>query len=299
MISLKGSENPDEVEAASSEDDVEEEEDQMQEESSSDDENASFHTANGTMISLKDSEVEVASSEDEEVEDEEDQRQEESSSDGDDSASDVPDDEMESGDNGDDEKDVEEKSGWADAMAKVLGMQGKAAEPNKPLLLSKAKKDGEKAAVDKGDTDQNGAPAKSSRMRREEKKERDTACRSKPDTVRDRARERRLAKLATRGVVQLFNAVREQQKSIKSQLDVAGKSTVKRDKVFKSIDKEGFLEVLSGNKRRLENAKEKTVKVPKTEVKEEDESSWKILRDDFMMGAKMKDWDKEGSDDNE
>ena len=138
-------------------------------------------------------------------------------------------------------------------------------------------------------------------MRRELKRERDAACRSKPDTVRDRARERRLAKVATRGVVQLFNAVREQQKSIKSQLDVAGKSTVKRDKVFKSIDKEGFLEVLSGNKRRLENAKEKAVKVPKTEVKEEDEddkSSWKILRDDFMMGAKMKDWDKD-SDDNE
>ena len=140
-------------------------------------------------------------------------------------------------------------------------------------------------------------------MRREEKKERDTACRSKPDTVRDRARERRLAKVATRGVVQLFNAVREQQKSIKSQLDVAGKSTVKRDKVFKSIDKEGFLEVLSGNKRRLEKSVGRgsvAVKVPKTEIKEEeDESSWKILRDDFMMGAKMKDWDKEGSDDNE
>ena len=108
MISLKGSELPDEVEAASSEDELEEEED--------DDE----------------------------------QRQEESSSD-DDSASDVPDDEMESGDNDDDdeEEDGEEKSGWADAMAKVLGM-GKAAEPNKPLLLSKAKKDGEKAV---GDTD--------------------------------------------------------------------------------------------------------------------------------------------------
>ena len=109
MISLKGSELPDEVEAASSEDELEEGED-----------------------------------------DDDEQRQEESSSD-DDSASDVPDDEMESGDNDDDdeEEDGEEKSGWADAMAKVLGM-GKAAEPNKPLLLSKAKKDGEKAV---GDTD--------------------------------------------------------------------------------------------------------------------------------------------------
>ncbi len=24
--------------------------------------------------------------------------------------------------------------------------------------------------------------------------------------------------------------------------------------------------------------------------------SWNILRDDFMMGSKMKDWDKEGTD---
>ena len=139
-------------------------------------------------------------------------------------------------------------------------------------------------------------------MRRELKRERDAACRSKPDAVRDRAKERRLAKVATRGVVQLFNAVREQQKSIKSQLDIAGKSTVKRDKVFKSIDKEGFLDVLSGNKRRFEKSGEKesaAAKVPKTEIKqEEDESSWKILRDDFMMGAKMKDWDKD-SDENE
>ena len=151
--------------------------------------------------------------------------------------------------------------------------------------------------------DQNRTTSTSTRMRRELKREKDSACRSKPDAVRDRASERRLAKVATRGVVQLFNAVREQQKSIKSQLDVAGKSTVKRDKVFKSIDKEGFLEVLSGNKRRLDNAEGRgsaAVKVPKTEIKheEEDESSWKILRDDFMMGAKMKDWDKD-SDDNE
>ena len=258
-----------------------------------------------TMISFKESElpdeVEATSSDDDEVEgdDDDDQKQDESSS-GDDSASDVPDDEMESGDdesNGGEEEDGEEKSGWADAMAKVLGM-GKAAEPNKPLLLSKAKKDNEKSA---GDKDKSTSAA-SSRMRRELKRERDAACRSKPDAVRDRARERRLAKVATRGVVQLFNAVREQQKSIKSQLDIAGKSTVKRDKVFKSIDKEGFLEVLSGNKRRLEKSGERdsaTVKVPKTEIKqEEDESSWKILRDDYMMGAKMKDWDKD-SDENE
>ena len=28
----------------------------------------------------------------------------------------------------------------------------------------------------------------------------------------------------------------------------------------------------------------------------ENESTWNVFRDDFMMGAKMKDWDKEDSD---
>ena len=35
---------------------------------------------------------------------------------------------------------------------------------------------------------------------------------------------------------------------------------------------------------------------PKPEKKEKDQK-WKILQDDFMMGAQLKDWDKEdGSD---
>ena len=29
------------------------------------------------------------------------------------------------------------------------------------------------------------------------------------------------------------------------------------------------------------------------------EKKWSILRDDYMMGAKMKDWNKESSDDND
>lgn len=29
------------------------------------------------------------------------------------------------------------------------------------------------------------------------------------------------------------------------------------------------------------------------------EKKWDILRDDYMMGAKMKDWDKQGSDDDD
>ena len=81
--------------------------------------------------------------------DSEDEQQESNSDD--DGSSDVPDDEEVSGDDEDDGDEGEGKSGWADAMAKVLGM-GKSADPNKPLLLSKAKRDGEKGAP--GDADQ-------------------------------------------------------------------------------------------------------------------------------------------------
>jgi len=68
------------------------------------------------------------------------------------------------------------------------------------------------------------------RLRRIEK---DMVGRRKPDPL-DRNRERLLSKVATKGVVQLFNAVREHQKSLKTQLKDAGKSTKKREKVIKN-----------------------------------------------------------------
>eukprot|EP00094_Tigriopus_californicus_P002983 TCALIF_02875-PA protein Name:"Similar to RRP15 RRP15-like protein (Bos taurus)" AED:0.27 eAED:0.27 QI:0/0/0/0.5/1/1/2/0/167 len=161
--------------------------------------------------------------------------------------------------------------------------------------------------------DKNAAPesvqAIKGALKRAKKNEIDSICRSKPNPVTDRPRERHLTKLATKGVVQLFNAVREQQKTIKSQLNAVGNSVTKREKVFKNIDKEGFLEVLSGNRKRATaKGTESANKKAKTEVKDEikddtrgneevEESSWKILRDDFMMGAKMKDWDKDSESD--
>lgn len=50
-----------------------------------------------------------------------------------------------------------------------------------------------------------------------------------------------------RGVVQLFNAVREQQKDIGTKLKQANGSVRKEEKVLKSLDKRAFLDVLMGN----------------------------------------------------
>lgn len=105
-------------------------------------------------------------------------------------------------------------------------------------------------------------------------------------------RERTLAKVATKGVVQLFNAVKMQQKDIKKKLQEAGPLEVRKEKVLQSIDKRAFLDVLMGEK--SQPVEEPTVN--KTEIATntaQKQSTWSVLRDDFMMSAKMRDWDKE------
>ena len=133
-------------------------------------------------------------------------------------------------------------------------------------------------------------------FQRQKKKELLEMGRKRPDIVKDRIREKKMKKIATRGVVQLFNAVREQQKHLKTELNKAGLSTTKRDKVYQKMDKEAFLQVLSGNKRPdLSQAKNlhHAAKAPKVELKtEDDDGTWSVLKDNYMMGAKLKDWDK-------
>ena len=184
---------------------------------------------------------------------------------------------VESEDEGDDDK-----SGWADAMAKVLNT-GKGSE-KAPGLLSKAKKD--KAPDDDDESESKKKKREPLSVRREKKKAEADLCRSRPDVVLDRNKEKRLTRLATSGVVKLFNAVRGQQKTLKSELNRAGRSERKREKVFKSVDKDKFMDV-------LDKAKKSDNSNQEHEEVEEEESSWKILRDDYMMGAKMKDWDRD------
>lgn len=62
-------------------------------------------------------------------------------------------------------------------------------------------------------------------------------------------------KFSFRGVVQLFNSVKIQQKTIQDKLREAGPLERKREKALKSLNKSDFLELLQGNS---------TVKVPLT-----------------------------------
>jgi DnaJ-domain-containing protein 1 len=71
--------------------------------------------------------------------------------------------------------------------------------------------------------------------------------------INDKERERMLALIATKGVVQLFNAVKEQQQSIKNKLSEMGSSETKRDKVLSQFTKTQFLDKLKTKKQKNNN----------------------------------------------
>ncbi|XP_055606999.1 RRP15-like protein isoform X2 [Uranotaenia lowii] len=121
-------------------------------------------------------------------------------------------------------------------------------------------------------------------------------------SIGDYEREKSLKKIATRGTVQLFNAVRQQQRDVSKKLDEAGKLEYKREKVLKSLNKKEFLNILMNGPRAKSELVDNLVKdETKEEVKSEEESgndeqeptsTWGALRADFLTGKKSG-WDKD------
>lgn len=181
------------------------------------------------------------------------------------------------GDEAESEKDEDNDSdtvgGWADAMAKILG---KKTTQNKSSILAKNKKPKEK----------NEQLEKKTLV--DKKRMWEMMFREKPDIVRDRELERSLQRTATRGVVQLFNAVRKHQKNTGEALKEVGGSERKKAKIISSISKKDFIDVL----RRTEEGGKVSVKAEKNPPTSEQKPAWSVLREDFMMEASMKDWDK-------
>ena len=89
--------------------------------------------------------------------------------------------------------------------------------------------------------------------------------------------EQELRKIATRGVVALFNAVSKAQ---------AGARRTESGKESKPIDKEGFMQILQGTE------DESTRKTESTRSRK-----WDVLQDNFDMGgSRIRHWDEENSD---
>lgn len=236
--------------------------------------------------------VEMNSDDGDEEENSEDSVNEENADDSDDEENvDDSADEGDADDSADDEiaddSDDEGNAGWADAFAKVLKQE-------KPKKISYKKiKVEEEPTTNELDL---------AAVERKERNNKLVQLRVKPGSM-DRERERAFKRIATKGVVQLFNAVRSQQRDLVNRLEEAGPLDHKRDEVLNNINKRQFLDMLMGGKR----AKSETVDNPVKDEKDADEdearpSQWSVLRDDFMTSKKLKHWDKDededGSDNN-
>ncbi|XP_063153071.1 RRP15-like protein [Candoia aspera] len=181
-------------------------------------------------------------------------------------------------------------TGWAEAMAKVLN---KKVSDDKPTILLKNKEQDLEREKEKEERLEK-------RKQLNKKREWEMLCRVKPDVARDREVERNLQRIATRGVVQLFNAVRKHQTNVNEKMKEAGSSERKRAKLISSVSKRDFISVLRGmdGKEMEQNTARKSLMSHQDRSKSEEGPAWSILRDDYMMGASMKDWDKESEEEN-
>lgn len=102
------------------------------------------------------------------------------------------------------------------------------------------------------------------------------SIRVKPNIL-EKDRERLLSKIATKGVVQLFNAVRNQQKTLEREIDRSNISENKKEKLLKKFDKRAFLDTLMGQTKSV--IVDKEANTLKNELKEEDDKPrWSALR---------------------
>ncbi|ODN02337.1 RRP15-like protein [Orchesella cincta] len=244
----------------------------------------------------------------------------------------------------DEEEEEEGMSGWADSMSKIL----KSTKPKnkKNLLLSRARKDyeinqnapivqkGTDIEIARDDTkpdkeikeedadkeDNNILSLKQQRKlelkQRKLEKAWENLNRMTGD-VPDIELETDLVKIATKGVVQLFNAVAQQQKTVKTKLRESRNSEFKKEKVL-SKSKEIFESAMSKSKIVGKGGDDDASSEDEIEIKEESSSEdeedkrksrkrkasivstgdvkkpvWQALQEDFMLDAKMKDWDKD------
>ncbi|XP_072032351.1 RRP15-like protein [Amphiura filiformis] len=196
-------------------------------------------------------------------------------------------DEDDDDDNDDESEQVEAGAGWADAMARILRNEA----PEEVVVLSKSKEYAKKKETEQ----QQHLELK---KEKEDHKQWENLYRVKPK-VTEREHERSLQRTATRGVVQLFNAVKKQQKFLEDKLKEATSET-KRLEIEASISKGDFLDLLKGSKNKTKDRRESRHLSKKTDTgkpDEKDKPMWSVLREDFMMGAKMKDWDKQQEQD--
>ncbi|CAI5731261.1 unnamed protein product [Hyaloperonospora brassicae] len=114
---------------------------------------------------------------------------------------------------------------------------------------------------------------KTARVSAAEKREREQKDMVVPDHT-TAGKDRALRMIATKGVVALFNAIQKHQHASGKKEDTSDTHKVK------GMSKENFLGLLQASQQQQTAA---------TSAK----SSWSVVQDDYMMDAKLKDWDNQ------
>lgn len=189
-------------------------------------------------------------------------------------------------------------SGMAKAMARILGTKAPTKGATTSVVLSKIKTPLQKQA------EQEKLQAKEMLDKRRQNRERSLQALHVPlsvatsssigdlsstGLVNELEKERSHRRVATRGVVALFNAIAQHQQSggATTEAAVPAKTSKGKTSVAK-MTKDSFLDMIKNKARGQtpgENKKDDATK----------ETGWKALRDDFMMDSK-KQWDEVESD---
>ena len=187
--------------------------------------------------------------------------------------------------------------GLADMMQKILNQN--IPSTKQPVLAKR------KTQLMKEIENQKGEKARLQKLRKERKlrKEKQLVV---PDVL-SMVYEKQLKKLATRGVVALFNAIAKAKKDslapteeddnkVSKASTGVSKIPSKAKPSLKQITQDNFLQLLNKND---DNKVDNSVK--SESIKETSDKSWSVLKDNFFVGKNMtlKDWDKEVSDDDD
>ncbi|EGZ08816.1 hypothetical protein PHYSODRAFT_525109 [Phytophthora sojae] len=154
-------------------------------------------------------------------------------------------------------------------MSKILGQN--VAEDAQPILAKRTTARMREIQSDRKET-------KTARLSAAEKRERDQNDMAVPDHT-TAVQDRELRMIATKGVVALFNAIEKHQHQ-------SGKREDKNDKKVKEMSKDNFLGLLKASQQKSTSTTDRSAAAAK-------KSSWSVVQDDFMMGAKLKDWDNQ------
>jgi len=200
--------------------------------------------------------------------------------------------------------------GMSNAMSRILGISSNRNDSNKPIVLSKTVTPLQKqAAKEKEELKQ----AQEKRRLNKERKElvalhmplsvATTANRLSvgADIARELDQEKTHRRVATRGVVALFNAIAQHQQKNNTDASPSNKNDKNKND---TINKHDFLEqikskaVTTAAKQGATESLPKTVVTTNKQEPQQSPSKWNALQDDFLLNPK-KNWDQDDDDDDD